>query len=303
MPAAERADYIKIIAAMLIYGTIGIFTRFIAMPSAIIAWVRSVVGLLFLVILFLVRRRMPDWAALRHAFLPLCVSGAALGLNWTLLFEAYRFTSVPRATVCYYFAPVFIMLAAPLLFHEPITKRSLVCLAAALVGMVFVSGLVEGGAGVSADDLRGVAVALLSAVLYAVIVCLNKYVTETPPIERTAFQLLVSSVVMLVILLCRGSLRGLTVSGQSIGLLTVVGVVHTGIAYVLYFSSVGRLPAQTGAMLSYLDPVFSILLSALILHEQLTGLGMVGAALVLGAAFCSQLQPREKKRKTLDKTP
>lgn len=303
MPASERADRAGMIAAMLIYGTIGIFTRYIALPPTVIAWGRSVIGLLFLVLLFLIRRRKPDWAALRRAFLPLCVSGVSLGLSWTFLFEAYRCTSVPRATVCYYFAPMFIMLAAPLLFHEPVTKRAFVCLAAALVGMVLVSGLVEGGSVIGADDLRGVVVALMSAVLYAVIVCLNKHTTDTPPIERTAFQLLVSSVVMLAILLCRGTLRGLTASGQTLGLLAVVGVVHTGLAYALYFPSVGRLPAQTGAMLSYLDPVFSILLSALILHERLTGLEMAGAVLVLGAAFCSQLQPRGKRRKTLDKTP
>ena len=299
MPAADRLVHTaraELIAAMLIYGTIGVFTRFIPLPSTVIAMGRGMIGLAFLAAVLLTRRRKPDWAALRRALVPLCVSGAFLGLNWALLFEAYRYTSVPRATVCYYLAPLFVVLAAPVLFGERITKRSLLCLAAALAGMVLVSGLTAGGAAAGAGTLRGVLLAVLSAVLYAAIVCLNKYLPEVPPIERTAFQLLMSSAVLLVILLCRGTLDGLTVSGRTLALLGVVGVVHTGLAYVLYFSAIGRLRAQTAAMLSYLDPVFSILLSALILRERLTGSELAGAALVLGAAFLSQLQPGKKIR-------
>lgn len=294
--SAARTARAELIAAMLIYGTIGIFTRFIPLPSTVIATGRGAIGLVFLAGLLLLRRRKPDWAALQRALVPLCVSGAFLGLNWALLFEAYRYTSVPRATVCYYLAPLFVVLAAPVLFHEPVTKRSLLCLAAALAGMMLVSGLTNGPTAGGSGELRGVLLAVLSAVLYASIVCLNKYLPEVPPIERTAFQLMISSVVLLVILLCRGTLSGLAVSGRALVLLGVVGIVHTGLAYVLYFSAIGRLRAQTAAMLSYLDPVFSILLSACILRERLSGLELIGAALVLGAAFCSQLQPREKKQ-------
>jgi len=98
--------YLKNILSMFIFGTIGIFRRYLPLPSSLVAMVRGAIGMAFLLAVMALIRRKLDVAAIRKNFLRLCLSGACLGINWILLFEAYNYTSVATATLCYYLAPM-----------------------------------------------------------------------------------------------------------------------------------------------------------------------------------------------------
>lgn len=284
----DRAK-LNIILSMLIFGTIGIFRTYIPMPSGVIALIRGAVGTAFLLVLSLVLGKGIQWRKLRGSLGLLALSGAFVGFNWILLFEAYRYTTVATATLCYYLAPVFVILASPLLFREKLTAWKLGCVAVALAGMVFVSGVADGGLP-GPDELRGILLGVGAAVLYACVVLMNKKLTGVQAFERTIVQLGASAAALVPYVLLTGELRGLSWEAGSVGLLLVVGVVHTGIAYALYFGSIKDLPAQTSALFSYIDPVSAILLSAVFLPGQgLTLSGGVGAVLVLGATLLSEL--------------
>ena len=279
---------LSIIVSMLIFGTIGIFVRHVPLPSSVIALVRGVVGTLFLLIFCRLRKTPLSWATVRNNLGLLILSGAFIGFNWILLFEAYRYTTVATATLCYYLAPVFVILAAPILFGEKLTLRKGICVAAALVGMVFVSGVTPAGFSGS-NELLGILFGVSAAVLYASVVLMNKKLTQVQAFERTVVQLGAAALALLPYVLVTQWGTDIDWSGLSIPLLLVMGIVHTGIAYAQYFGGIKELPAQTSALLSYIDPVSAIILSAVFLREGLNASGVIGAVLVLGATLLSEL--------------
>lgn len=271
-----------LISAMVIFGSIGIFRRYIPLPSGLIGAWRGLVGAAFLLGLGLLRGRKPDMAAIRPQACKLLLSGAAIGFNWMLLFEAYRYTSVATATLCYYTAPVLVMLASPLLLGEKLTPRKLLCVLAAVVGVVLVSGVGEAG------SIKGILLGLGAAVLYATVVLTNKTITGVSTQDRTMLQLLAAGVVLIPYTLLAEDFSAAALNGGSLALLAVICIVHTGVAYWLYFGGLRALPAQTAALYSYIDPIVAILLSALLLGEALTPLGVLGAVLVLGATLVGE---------------
>ncbi len=277
----------RLLLSMALFGTIGIFVRYIPLPSGVIALARGVVGVLFLLLLMMIKKTRPSLPGIRRNLPVLCVSGAALGANWILLFEAYRHTTVATATLCYYMAPIFILLASPFLLKEKLTAVKAVCVAAALIGMALVSGVLQtrgGGA-----SLWGVLFGLGAALLYACVVLLNKRLTAISSYDMTLVQLGVSAVVLLPYSLLAETVTPTAFTPWTILLLLTVGILHTGVAYALYFGSIQGLRAQTAAVFSYIDPVVAILLSALLLGEKLGVSGVVGAVLILGGTLVYEL--------------
>ena len=282
----------KFLSAMGIFGTVGIFVRFIPLSSAAIAFFRGALGVAFLLFIMRANKQRFDKAAIRQNLLLLCLSGVAIGINWILLFESYNHTTVATATVCYYLAPLFLLLASPLL-GERLTAKKLCCIAAALLGLVFVSGMMEGGLP-PLSELAGVGFGVGAAVFYATVMVLNKKLTPIPAYDKTVIQLGAASAVILPYLLLGGVDMLLQLNWLSTVLLLVVGFVHTGLAYALYFGSMKDLSAQTIAVFSYLDPVIAVLLSALLLKERITLWGIVGSVLILGSALYSELPTKQK---------
>jgi RarD protein len=280
-----------LIASMVIFGTIGVFRRYIPLPSASIAALRGIVGAAFLLALTAIRRKKPDRAAIRGNLALLLISGAVMGVNWIALFEAYRFTSVAVATLCYYMAPVFVILVSPVLLGEKLTARKGLCVAAALLGMVLVSGVLEGGA---VGSVRGVLLGRAAAALYAAVILMNKKMKPMPGMDRSVVQLFAAGIVVLPYALLTGFRGSEALTLRTALLLAVICLVHTGLAYVLYFGSMEDLPAHTIALLGYIDPVVAVLLSALLLHEALTPLILLGAVLIIGAAILGELPGKKK---------
>jgi len=285
------AAKIQCFLSMFLFGTIGIFVRGIPLSSSVIALVRGIVGMTFLLAVMAVRRKKIAFSAVRQNLPVLVLSGAALGINWILLFEAYRYTTVAAATICYYLAPVFVILVSPVLLRERITVKKGICAAVSLCGMVLVSGIFGGGTASSlpASNGKGILLGLAAAVFYAAVVLLNKKLSGLSAFERTVMQLGLSSAVLFPYVLVTGGIGGIaSLSVTGVILLLVVGILHTGVTYALYFGSIEHLSAQTAALLSYIDPVVAVLLSALLLREPMGVTGAVGTVLVLGATMVGE---------------
>ncbi len=282
----------KLLASMVLFGTIGVFVRGIPLPSSVFALTRGLIGTLFLLAVLAIkglRICMPD---VRRNWVKLCLAGVFLGGNWILLFEAYRYTTVATATLCYYLSPLLVVLVSPLLFHERLTPFKLFCAALALVGMALVSGVTD-AAPLDQSETVGILLGVGAAVLYACIVLLNKSLRAITQYDTTIVQLAVSAIVLLPYVCFTECMTEMAFAPRTVLLLLVVGVVHTGIAYALYFGSIKDLSAQTVAMFSYIDPIVAILLSVLLLKEPMGPIGMVGAALVLGATFLCERADRK----------
>ncbi len=280
-----------LLSAMSIFGTIGIFVKYIPLSSAAIAFSRGLLGVAFLAVVMLLFKKKPDWSAVKKNLLLLCLSGAAIGFNWILLFESYKHTTVATATVCYYLAPLFLLLASPLL-DERLTSKKILCISAALVGMVFVSGITDGPMP-TFEELLGVLLGIGAAILYASVMFLNKKFSPIGAYDKTVMQLGIATLVLLPYLLLTQGLSVPTLTGVQWGLLIIVGVIHTGFAYTIYFGTLRDLSAETVALFSYLDPVIAIFLSAFLLGEKMTISGIIGSVLILGSALYSDLPDKK----------
>ena len=283
---------LRMTAAMFIFGTIGLFVRWIPLPSSVIALARGTIGMAFLLLVMAVKKEPISREALRKNLLWLLVSGVLLGFNWILLFESYRYTSVAISTLCYYMAPILIILSSPIVLRERLTARKLLCVLAALCGMVCISGVLSEGIP-SAGELKGILLGLAAAVLYAAIVLCNKRIHAISAYEKTVFQLGTSALTMLPYCLSTAAPEALSFEAQSLLMLLLVGILHTGVTYYLYFGSMEFLPAQSVAVISYVDPVVAVLASVLILREPMGLLEGVGAVLILGAAAASEFEKKE----------
>lgn len=283
----------KITTAMVTFGTIGVFVRYIPLPSSIIALVRGLLATFFLLAVMAAGKRRPDRTAIRRNLALLLISGALIGFNWILLFEAYNYTSVAVATLCYYLAPVFVIIASPFVLGEKLTTRKTLCVIAALGGMVLVSGVIQNyvnGGNTEDLNLTGVLLGIGAGALYATIILMNKKLKDISSYDTTVMQLAAASIVLVPYCLLTVDVGALEVTPGSAVLLVIVGIVHTGIAYVLYFGSIKELPAQTVAIFSYIDPILAVLLSALLLKESMDMLSILGAILILGATFVSEMK-------------
>lgn len=286
MNEKKQSGRLMLIGSMAIFGTIGILRKYIPLSSSLVALARAVVGTLFLLAVLLIKGRKADYAGWKRNLIPLLLSGGALGFNWIALFESYNHTSVATATLCYYLAPVIVILVSPLVLKEKLTGRKLVCAAVALAGMALVSGIFEAGSSIA--DWKGILFGLVAAALYASVVLLNKKISNLAAYDKTIFQLAVSTATLLPYVLLTENPEAISLSGPVLALLLVAGIVHTGIAYCLYFGSMASLPAQTVALYSYIDPILAIVLSMVILHEPMTLASGIGAVMILGAALVSE---------------
>ena len=273
-----------LIISMTIWGTIGVFRRYIALPSSMLAFGRGAIGIAFLFALLMVKKQKLVKIDSKKTVLLLIVSGALMGLNWLLLFEAYNYTSVAVATLCYYMEPVMIILVSPILFKETLTKKKIICVLVAVMGMVLVSGVLES----EVSGLVGIILGLSAACLYGTVVLMNKWLKDVETYQKTIIQLASASMIMIPYMIITNDFANVQFDSLSLIMLFVVGIVHTGVAYALYFGAIPKIKAQTVALFSYLDPVIAILLSALLLSEPLSLLGIIGAVCILSSTIVSE---------------
>ena len=306
----KKADpRLLLVVAMTVFGTLGLFVRNIPVSSGELALYRAVLAALLIGVYLLVSRQKIPFARIKKEVPLLLLSGAAMGVNWILLFEAYRYTSVSVATLSYYFAPVIVTLVCPIpvsythlrdvykrqiLFHEKLTGKKFLCFVMSTLGLVLITGI---GDTRGSDDLKGILFGLGAAVFYATVILLNKSIHQVEGIHRTFLQFLSAIVVLIPYVL---STNGITLSSlNAVGWvnLLIVGLVHTGVTYCLYFSSLKELPGQEAAILSYIDPLVAVLVSVTLLGESMTAMQVIGGALILGFTLLNELSPVPKAKK------
>lgn len=282
---------INIIISMIIFGTIGLLRKNISMPSGCLAMTRGVIGGIFLLAFKLIKDRSFNLNCSGKKLVLLIVTGILIGFNWIALFEAYRYTTVATATLCYYMAPVLIIIASPFFFKEKLGPKKAICVPVALIGMVLISGVLAPGQEIT--GFKGIFLGLLAATMYAIIIICNKYLSEIPSYEKTIVQLLSAGIVLIPYTLIVEDLSVVKFDVVNIIFLVIICLVATGLSYILYFGAIPKLPAQTSAILSYIDPVVAVFVSALILKEAVGPLVFIGAFLIIGAMIVSELNPKK----------
>lgn len=277
---------IEFVLAMIIYGTIGLVLRWTDLPSEILVLARGTIGSVFILCYVLIRGKKPSASAIKSNFGWLVLGGVSLGLNWISLFAAYRFTTVAIASLCNYMAPMIVIFLSPLLFREKLTWKKLLCVAAAALGICLVSGAFSGD--LVAANLKGVLFGMGAAICFVGILISNKMTHDISQFDKVIVQLAISAVVILPYVLVMNYGKHIDFGTMDIVWMVTLAIVHTGIAYCFYFGSMAVLPMQTVALWGYLEPVVSVLCSALILAEPLGITGVIGSVLVLSAAIISE---------------
>ena len=287
----KKADpRLMLIMSMTVFGTLGLFVRNISVSSGELALYRAVLAALLIGVYLLVSRQKIPFARIKKEVPLLLLSGAAMGVNWILLFEAYRYTSVSVATLSYYFAPVIVTLVCPILFHEKLTGKKFLCFVMSTRGLVLITGI---GDTRGADDLKGILFGLGAAAFYAAVILLNKFIRSVAGIQRTFLQFLAAIVILIPYVAATGGVSLGTLDARGWVCLLIVGFFHTGVTYCLYFSALRELPGQEVALLSYMDPLVAVIVSVTVLGEPVTTPQLAGGALILGFTLWNELP--EKK--------
>lgn len=284
-----KSPRLMLILSMTIFGTLAPFVRNISVSSGELALYRAVLAALLILAVFALTGQRIDFKAIRRELPLLLLSGIAMGFNWSLLFEAYKYTTVAVATLSYYFAPVIVTVASPLLFREKLTAKQILCFVFSTVGLALVIGITDLGKGSS--DLTGILFGLGAAVLYATVVLLNKFIKGVAGVQRTFLQFIAAIVVLIPYVACTGGVTLGGMNGKGWICLLVVGLIHTGFAYVLYFSSLKELPGQEAAILSYVDPLVAVVISVTVLGEAMTLTQIIGGILILGFTLWNEINP------------
>ena len=266
--------------SMAIWGTLGPFTQQIAVSSGELALYRACLASGLIAIYLILTKQKMDFQAVKKEILLLLLSGIAMGINWVLLFQAYRYTTISAATLSYYFAPVIVTLACPILFKEKLTKKQILCFVMSTLGLVLIIGV--GSLDSSGTHLIGILYGLGAACLYATVVLMNKFIRNVTGIHRTLMQFFGAIAVLIPYVFVSGGMHLEALDGMGWLCLLIVGLVHTGITYCLYFSALKDLSGQEASILSYIDPLVAIFVSFFLLGESMTPSQMVGGGLILG---------------------
>lgn len=277
-----------LIASMTIFGTLGPFVRNIPVSSGELALYRAILAALLIAVFLMVTGQKIPFANIKKEVPLLLVSGMAMGINWILLFEAYKYTTVSVATLSYYFAPVIVTAVCPILFKEKLTGKQIICFAMSTLGLVMITGIGDIGSG---TDFLGILFGLGAAVFYATVILLNKFIKNVEGIHRTFLQFLSAIVILIPYVAMTGGVTVGSLNATGWVNLLIVGLIHTGVTYCLYFSSLKELPGQKAAILSYIDPLVAVLISVTILNETMTLWQAVGGILILGFTLWNEISP------------
>lgn len=277
-----------IVIAMTVFGTLGPFVRNIAVSSGELALYRAVMAAVLLAGYLSLSKQSLNLKALKRELPLLLFSGMAMGINWILLFEAYKYTTVSVATLSYYFAPVLVTLACPILFREKMGPKQWICFAMSTLGIVLITGIGDLSGG--SNHMKGILFGLGAAVFYATVILLNKFIKGVAGIQRTFLQFLAAILILIPYVAFSGGMTLRQLDALGWVCLLIVGLVHTGITYCLYFSALKELPGQEAAILSYIDPLVAVLVSVFVLGEQMTAVQLIGGALILGFTLWNEIR-------------
>lgn len=274
---------IKYLFAVILYGTIGYFLHYINAASEFVVMCRGLIGSLFILLVMFIKKDLPDLKAIKNNLLYLVVSGIALGLNWVFLFSGYKY-SISISSLCNYTAPIMVVIISALFLKEKIKHKQAVCILCSFVGILLISGIFDSN---EATDMNGFVYGMLAAIGFVALVLCNRKLKNIKPLDKTVVQLFASFLTVLPYVLANHSMPT-NLDKDSLLLILMLGIVHTGIAYIFYFGSIDTLPVSKVAILGYIEPVLSIITGVVFFKEKLSILGGIGALLILVSAIVSE---------------
>ena len=276
-----------LIVSMAIFGTLGPFVRNISASSGELALYRAIIAAILVGIFLIITKQKLNFSHIKKEFPLLLISGMAMGINWILLFEAYKYTTVSVATLSYYFAPVIVTLICPFLFKEKLGSKQIICFIMSTIGLVLIIGI--GDAGKGAKDIIGILFGLGAAVFYASVILLNKFIKKVEGLHRTLMQFIAAIIILVPYVAFTSGVTLGTMNSTGWVCLLVVGIIHTGITYCMYFTAIKDLPGQKTAILSYIDPLVAVVISVAVLGETITLPQIIGGVLILGFTLWNEL--------------
>ncbi len=274
----------KYLCALLLFGLNGIVASHIALNSYEIVFLRTLIGSVLLMVVFLLGRGRFHWKVHKGDAAFIVLSGAAMGASWMFLYEAYQQIGVSYASLLYYCGPVIVMILSPLLFKEKLTIPKIVGFLIVLVGIVLVNGKMA----VDRGSTWGLLCGVMSAVMYFFMVTLNKQAREIVGLENAVIQLTVSFLTVAVFVGIKQAFV-IHVPVSSWPWILVLGLVNTGIGCYLYFSPLSKLPVQTVAICGYLEPLSAVVFATLLLGEKMSAFQYIGAVCIIGGAMIGEL--------------
>jgi len=280
---------VKLVLVMIIWGSLGVFTRSIPLSALSLAFLRALIAL---PVLF-AALKMKKTAKLKPPLLkPYLISGVLLGFGWLTLFYGFKHTSISSAVIIYNMCPVYVMIAAPLLLKETISKLQIAVICTSFLGLLMIVGhdLLEG------YGYMGMALSAVSGLLYATIVLINRSIKVRLDNQTATFaQIFTAMIVLLPFVLIDGNVFTIiSLDATAIIFTILLGLLHTGVAYSLFFSLSAQMKSVEIVSYSYLEPLFGILFSVIVVDEVLTPLQIVGGVFILGSTFIGE---RFKDRK------
>lgn len=274
---------IKYLFAVILYGTIGYFLHYVNVASEFVVMCRGLIGSLFILLVMFINKDLPDLKAIRNNLFYLAISGIALGLNWVFLFSGYKY-SISISSLCNYTAPIMVVIISSIFLKEKITPKQIVCIVCSFIGILLISGIFDNN---ETNNMHGFIYGLLAAIGFVVLVLFNRKLKNIKPLDKTVVQLFFSFITVLPYVLINKSIPT-SLDRDSILIIILLGILHTGVAYIFYFGSIDTLPVSKVAILGYIEPVLSIITGVVFFKEQLSVLGGIGALLILASALISE---------------
>ena len=292
-----KKSYAKYFAGLLLFGSNGVVASYIHLNSYEIVLLRAVLGGIFLLALFFVTGHHFTVHQHKRDLVFIALSGIAMAADWLLLFEAFAQIGVSLGTLINYTGPAIVIIFSPLMLKEKLTHSKVIALAAALLGACLVSAQ----ATANGINVQGLLCAIFSAVAYAIMVLSNKLAKNIKGTENAVLQLLCAAIAI-VAFVCVKQGFSVEIARKEILPIVWLGLINTGVGCYCYFSSIGSLPAQSVAVCGYLEPLFAVLLSALVLHETMSLLQIAGAVLIIGGAIFGECYHGKKRKSILAKS-
>ena len=292
--AKTKFSKLAYIFAMIIYGTCGIFSKYIHISSGFIVFSRAFIGSIILALYLIIRKKKIDFDIIKKNLKYLILAGACIGCNWMCLFSSYNYVSVAVASFCNYLAPAFFIIATIIIFREKTSLFKIICFIIALVGILLLSGVLSDD---NSMNYKGIILGIGAALFYVAFLVFNRFVKGVDPVEKVLIELVVVSIVTAPYAFISLDYSNLSFDFNTIILILVLGVFHTGFAYLLYIGSREYLSSQSIAIYSYFEPIVAVILSYFLLKEDLSLLGLIGGVLILTSTFVYEIINQHEKKK------
>jgi drug/metabolite transporter (DMT)-like permease len=281
------------LAGGLLLGTLGVFLEEAGQHPLTAVWFRCAFGWLALSAALALTGRWRDIRLSPPALRAAVAGGLLMLLNWALFFSAIQRTSIALATVVFHVQPFIVMALAAWWWREPVRRTQWAAAAVALVGLALAAGAASaGGAGGSAASMVGLVMCLGGAFSYALVVLLAKAVSAQggSALAMAWWQCGVGTVA-----LAWWPLReGWPALGAAWGWLAGLGVLHTGLAYVLLYAGMARLGAGQVAVLQFVYPITAVAMDAMVYGRRFTPAQALGLALMMAALWVA-LRPAPQR--------